>query len=177
MLLFWTTSCHLVTGSTRRGEGSPFSAYQLSIWKVLCTHTSLKTVKTTHNYILNVPKVPVFNDTLNAFCYTTYLKYYENWQSCPILNIQYFIQAIYILNIHAINFKQIYCKYIENLYFFHMWRNDPCYSHFIVHCRQLCEADCIHFIFLLQIWKIFAEPSHRVSTITEPYYRHRVTTM
>lgn len=53
-------------------------------------------------------------------CYTTYLKYYENWQSCPILNRQNFIQGIYILNTCAINFKQMHYKYIESPYFFSM---------------------------------------------------------
>lgn len=64
----------------------------------------------------------------------------------------YLIQEIYILNVSAINFKQTYNKYTESLGgVFHMGRNYPHYSHFIIHCRQLCEADCIHFIFLLQI--------------------------
>lgn len=69
-------------------------------------------------------------------------------------------------------------KYTESLFFFHVRSNDPCYIHFIAHCRQLCEADCIHLIFfLLEIWKIFADPSLTVSTITEPYYKHCVAAM
>jgi len=58
-----------------------------------------------------------------------------------------------------------------------MQRNDPCYSHFIVHCRQLCEADCIHLIFSYKSGKFFADLLHTIRTITEPYYRHRVTIM
>lgn len=152
---YYHSGLNLITGSTEGQEKSLHFLFISYLSKIFHADASLKILRTTYNQTLNVPKVSIFNDTLNAFCYTTYLKYHENWQSCPILNIQYFIQGIYILNICAINFKQMYYKYIENLYFFHMGRNDPSYSHFIVHYRQLYEADCIHFIFLLQIWRFF----------------------
>ena len=59
-----------------------------------------------------------------------------------------------------------------------MGRNYLYYSHFIAHCRGLCEADCIALFISFKKPNLEYFPAgtvYRFSTFTEPCYRHFLT--